>query len=327
MKAKTTLNAGKDAPDRPSLYSFNSRGRDAGEVFSILDALEPSVRKSAIWWRVVLGGLVGVLGGALYLVGSDVDVYRHLSPAASNETVLGRTVLKQEAPELQPVSSTASAGDASRARIVLDEPLQRSELSAEEGEQTASAAQPVMANAEVDTGHAIAADSTSGASTVVPAVMATVPTSVITEQTHKEPAPKSARKQDRRMASHSTTATKVVSVSPTSKDNDVDLIAALVAHVSHGEPSRTEIRKNKNKATADSRVSSSGAKRESRGDVSRDIVSRSDGESTAALVARCRSLGLIEGELCRLRICSGLWGIDPACPGTASPDAQSSSGR
>ncbi|MGE5650294.1 MAG: hypothetical protein ACM34A_08840, partial [Bacillota bacterium] len=40
MKAKTTINTEKKAADRPSLYSFNSREQDSGDVFRILDALE-----------------------------------------------------------------------------------------------------------------------------------------------------------------------------------------------------------------------------------------------------------------------------------------------
>jgi hypothetical protein len=46
----------------------------------------------------------------------------------------------------------------------------------------------------------------------------------------------------------------------------------------------------------------------------RDIVVPAPGELTESLVKRCRRLGLIEGELCRVRICSGIWGRDPACP-------------
>ena len=50
------------------------------------------------------------------------------------------------------------------------------------------------------------------------------------------------------------------------------------------------------------------------GRMDRDIVVRNVEQSTESLVKRCRALGFLEGELCRLRICSGLWGIDPACP-------------
>jgi hypothetical protein len=70
-------------------------------------------------------------------------------------------------------------------------------------------------------------------------------------------------------------------------DTDVALLAALVAHA--GKPS----------VVAPER--------------SRDVVERQEGDSTAQLLARCKQLGLIEGMLCRSRICSGRWDADPAC--------------
>lgn len=70
-------------------------------------------------------------------------------------------------------------------------------------------------------------------------------------------------------------------------DTDVALLAALVAHA------------NKPSAVAPER--------------SRDIVERHEGDSTADLLARCKQLGLIEGMLCRSRICSGRWDSDATC--------------
>ena len=70
-------------------------------------------------------------------------------------------------------------------------------------------------------------------------------------------------------------------------DTDVALLTALVAHA--GKPS----------VVAPER--------------SRDIVERQEGDSTADLLARCKQLGLIEGMLCRSRICSGRWDSDATC--------------
>jgi len=42
-------------------------------------------------------------------------------------------------------------------------------------------------------------------------------------------------------------------------------------------------------------------------------VLRKDEDETASLLQRCRQLGLIEGMLCRARICAGRWDSDPAC--------------
>ncbi|WP_332852482.1 hypothetical protein [Duganella sp. S19_KUP01_CR8] len=72
-----------------------------------------------------------------------------------------------------------------------------------------------------------------------------------------------------------------------SGDTDVALLTALVAH------------SNKPTAVLPER--------------NRDVVERQEGDSTAQLLARCKQLGLIEGMLCRSRICSGRWDADPAC--------------
>jgi hypothetical protein len=72
-----------------------------------------------------------------------------------------------------------------------------------------------------------------------------------------------------------------------SADTDVILLTALVAHT--GKPAAVAPDRN------------------------RDIVERHEGDSTAQLLARCKQLGLIEGMLCRSRICSGRWEADAAC--------------
>ena len=55
---------------------------------------------------------------------------------------------------------------------------------------------------------------------------------------------------------------------------------------------------------------------------SRDVVERQPSETTAALLKRCSALGFIEGELCRVRICSDQWDTDAACKASLSSAAQ-----
>lgn len=74
---------------------------------------------------------------------------------------------------------------------------------------------------------------------------------------------------------------------PAANDTDVALLTALVAHA--GKPTVVMPER------------------------SRDIVERYDGDNTADLLARCKQLGVIEGMLCRSRICSGRWDSDPVC--------------
>jgi len=73
----------------------------------------------------------------------------------------------------------------------------------------------------------------------------------------------------------------------TGGDTDVALLTALVAHA--GTPASVTPER------------------------SRDVVERQEGDTTAQLLARCKQLGLIEGMLCRSRICSGRWENDAAC--------------
>lgn len=69
-------------------------------------------------------------------------------------------------------------------------------------------------------------------------------------------------------------------------DSDVTLLTAMVAHARRQEGTAKPVR---------------------------DVVLRRQEEETAELLQRCKQLGLIEGMLCRSRICSGRWDSDPAC--------------
>ncbi|USX16251.1 hypothetical protein NHH88_10875 [Oxalobacteraceae bacterium OTU3CAMAD1] len=87
-------------------------------------------------------------------------------------------------------------------------------------------------------------------------------------------------------------ASRGKTAAPPANDTDVALLTALVAHA--GKPA----------VVAPER--------------SRDIVERREGDSTADLLARCKQLGLIEGMLCRSRICSGRWESDATCRAPAN---------
>lgn len=100
------------------------------------------------------------------------------------------------------------------------------------------------------------------------------------------------------------------------KDEDVDLIAALLSRVSSGPKTsdKDAAIKAPSVTTASRSLSSASvAKRERAQGGNRDIVTHAPEESIESLVKRCRALGFFEGELCRLRICSGMWDKNPAC--------------
>ncbi|MEO6918825.1 MAG: hypothetical protein ABI171_07340 [Collimonas sp.] len=106
-------------------------------------------------------------------------------------------------------------------------------------------------------------------------------------------------------------AQKPAKAGSTPADSDVNILTALVSHGdSVTEPPKT-------KETAKSRQQ---AKKKAAEPVlaqntadEPDIVERKNGDSTAGLLQRCKQLGIIEGELCRWRICSGRWDTDTAC--------------
>ena len=97
-----------------------------------------------------------------------------------------------------------------------------------------------------------------------------------------QPAQQAAATTARNAAGAGTTA-----ASAAARDTDVTLLAALVAHANKPTVAVTER--------------------------SRDVVERKQGDTTAQLLARCQQLGLIEGMLCRSRICADRWDADPAC--------------
>lgn len=85
---------------------------------------------------------------------------------------------------------------------------------------------------------------------------------------------------------HNAKTNAVVPAAPLA-DTDVTLLAALVAHASQA-------------ATVIAQPN-------------RDVVERGDNDNTAELLRRCKQLGLIEGMLCRSRICSGRWENEAVC--------------
>lgn len=112
---------------------------------------------------------------------------------------------------------------------------------------------------------------------------------IINEAPAAEPAPRAATAAAAQHKQHAPTrqaAARAAPVKPrpgaATGDSDVTLLAAIVAHGQRAEPLR-------------------------------DVVLRKDEEETASLLQRCRQLGLIEGMLCRARICAGRWDSDPAC--------------
>lgn len=97
-------------------------------------------------------------------------------------------------------------------------------------------------------------------------------------------------------------------------DSDINLITALVAHTDERETKQamkaTALMKPQKLAPNNKNIVRTSVNTLDR---NQDVVERQVSDSTEFLLERCKSLGFIEGQLCRWRICSGRWDSDAAC--------------
>ena len=109
-------------------------------------------------------------------------------------------------------------------------------------------------------------------------------------------------------------AIKTEKIPADADDHDVKLLTALVAST----PIVKEQIKQKPTSTSTPKNRQTSSKTTSKED-NRDVVERKPGDNTANLLVRCKKLGMIEGELCRWRICTDRWETDPVCKTNAHP--------
>lgn len=129
-----------------------------------------------------------------------------------------------------------------------------------------------------------------------------------------KPAPKSVNAPlvNRNVQEKKPAAPNAPKTSTQPSDSDVNILTALVSHGDsvNEAPKAKETAKSKQQAKKKS-AEPVLAQNASDGP---DIVERKAGDNnTAGLLQRCKQLGMIEGELCRWRICSGRWDTDNAC--------------
>lgn len=310
---------------RPSLYSGTSSGNTA-DAFNILGVLEPPRRPGSLLRRVASVLLAILVSTGVFVAANNFPELR------SHAIVVVDSVFsRQEAPvqtttaSATPVLAIAESrdGQAGVAKIVSEEPADLQvpgsldlaaqaniglpapspmpELAAKAIMDGGGPSSPAAVNASVDRQPA-AAQRVAEA----PANKLAPPEKARTVQTARHATPKS--RQPHRAAARR------------KDDRDVDLIAALLTRVSAAD---TAGKSAKSAGAPKGRNASAAPKNSSVADSSvkpnRDLVLNQAHESLSTLVRRCRTLGLVEGELCRLRICSGSWGKDPACPASGLP--------
>ncbi len=332
------MNTDTDTSRRPSLYSYSGSSSEKAEAFSLLDVGEHGRSGILRGHRLAIGllaltllamGMALVRLGAPRVpswVGEAASSRREATPPSAAPPVVSQATANgtasSEAPlatgasiMVEPAATAAAAVPAIATAVVPGDaaaPVIMGPDAVTTDNTSLSAPLPTAAGSEGGNPHPATASEGEQAAKPVPAATPSKKAAASTQHASgaatpaARPAPHHATHAHRK-PSHGKGSRK--------EDSDVDLIAALLSRVSHAD---------KAGASAVRRAAGNGANAPAKGkvdDQNRDIVMPRQNESLAHLVQRCRALGVVEGELCRIRICSGNWGKDPACPVT--PEAPS----
>lgn len=317
---KTDMTTNKSK--RPSLYATSFSPNDMTEVFEILGALEStdSRRKSLGWATLPLvAAAIGVI----------VLAMTKMLPAARG--ALGNEMIGSIAatsPITPPVVVSSNSVDA--ASETLPSAISVAAIITEEPAETmgAESVDGINAQAESFVGNSVPKGGAISAANAVVRDRVHIAARTVNKQPEigkgQITPPAKSKANSKRMRPKSATrmtASNRKHAKPArhKDDRDVDLIEALLTRVSEADATeKSAVRAKPVKmsgVTVKRRTASFGDDT----DLNRDIVVRHAKESIAPLVKRCRALGLVEGELCRIRICSGNWGKDPACPSADHP--------
>lgn len=312
-------NAGR--PGRPSLYGETPDSDKAKTGFSVLGGLEPRRSRFKLFRRRAWSASLLSLAAVVLVFGLNGGFGNIGAPAVSAAAVKN-DALEEAKPEPPAAVSSQKAVSESVVATIVSEPALG------EAERTT----------EIHTAPVNATENDKPEATVIVAALAQPDITVQRysgERTPQETGQKLVSEEEqvapKKRGPKAVPAASKPASKPSgaraeggAKDKDVDLIAALLAHVSPTASAAPEKKTARIKTPADARTMPASAtpRRERNLKTNRDIVTRDSAESLESLVNRCRSLGFFEGELCRLRICSGMWGKDPACP-TSTPSSSS----
>jgi hypothetical protein len=302
---------------RPSLYATDMPPNATDKHVSILASLEPESPERQISRARLLSISIALLMiGLIYWAYVNAIFQQPLSMPAWMETALN--ISKAPIPVVPPNAQVVAAKPDSPVVVAVEEP--RPAIIVTESAPTTSV-EAVVSKSDVSDKLAKLDQESANKKSVDPQP-AQLPVVAKTADTQKSASNENAAhkntvapKVDAKLADTTHTSKQPkTEAAKNAKDEDVDLIAALLSRVSHQDAAAKDA-KNKKAGTATvSNPNGSVAKRQTKTDPNRDIVTRADNDTTEGLLKRCKALGFFEGELCRVRICSKLWGKDPACP-------------
>ncbi|RJF95850.1 hypothetical protein [Noviherbaspirillum saxi] len=297
-----------DHSRRPSLYDPSVLSHTS-EVISILDALEaPSKRTRLASWLAILC-IVVLLGITLFLFVSKQPGFSSTERnrlLAFIQQIAGTTkdspVRQQEGPPdamPQDHAQERTAAGANEASVPISPSDTEYPISSEaENDGTAKIIESALGSAMA--GHEQHPSikpsqhdaSVKSSKTLKPAAQAKTARVTVPAKSIRQPAARPSGK---------------------SADRDVDLIAALLSHVGRENAAGRDVGY-RGEAQGRMRAATHAMVKSPSVEFNRDIVLRTSGESTDSLLKKCDAIGFFEGQLCRLRMCSGLWGKEDACP-------------
>lgn len=317
------------ALDRHAIYAGDQNTRDTSAVFHVLDALEPPPGKQ----RMLRGGLV-LLAGACLIVAMGLLISRYTDDIRVRPEALSRPAADGNASNELP----GVIGNAGREQAIPDAfaAMAASHPSAEAAGPDTRRASVIEQPPAADAVQPPDALGKTGERSVVPSArkpqhealsQASRKTALKVTSAHPVPGGRNPNAKERRQPEQP--AKRMLAKGKTAapdkskrKDADVDLIAALLSRVQNkpSKPDSVGAAEKPAQAIAATAARSPELHASLGGRTGNsDVVIRTQGDTTESLVKRCGALGFIEGQFCRARICSGLWGKDAACP-LSSPE-------
>ncbi|WP_211463069.1 hypothetical protein [Collimonas silvisoli] len=291
---------------KPNLLSESTATEKSSS--SILNALEgkesPSnaiaQKKSGAVRAALVVALLAAIGAGGFFAWSQRGSQVETAVAADTQTTLAAKELPSSTPVLAANDAAAPEKTESQAAVIENDPASHSEKSDSTPDQVSTDPR-IKLTETLEAGVPVTSTALKKA-LEEPKVSKSKPASKSVD------APLVSRSvQEKKTTTQK--ATKAAAAQPA--DSDVNILTALVSHgESVTEPPKTK-ETAKSKQTAKKKAAEPVLARNTAD--APDIVERKSGDSTGGLLQRCKQLGLIEGELCRWRICSGRWDSDPSC--------------
>jgi hypothetical protein len=328
---------------RPSLFASGKSPTPDGpkqpEAISILSSLDKNGGKKPLgsntglptWFTIAVGSLLGITIGAAIVISftRDANITRHapvvpmvvtraapqsLELPATTAPTPAVTTLATEIQAAATIESAPPAASVPATAVVASPPPAAAEAGKKIG---ATTSEPAAAAMSEPAGAAKAAAAPAPAATTadpVPSAKASVNASAET-RAERTSSGKKAKTRDSKP--------EVATAPAAPADRDASLLAALVAY-GEGRPAadiNARAAPITNKSTDPKAAGGTTTLAQAGGqfDPKHDVVLREPTVSTAELVRRCKTLGFFEGLLCRMRVCSNLWGKDAACPQSSAP--------